>query len=205
MAAMLVGIVLSAVNPELALGGRCSRRRVQVKRQGPIIVALHRRDADADPVLHAQCRGFWIVYNLFLDWKQVVLGFTYILGTWSLIRYHSQEDRAQAGELALQLRRPRRPGGNRGRRRASGRPQRGPYPWLFDYVQVPMQSTMFSLLAFFVASASYRAFRARTVHATLLLVAGCLVMLGPRFHRPLHLGQPVRPRDLAGPDIRLDP
>ncbi|MCD6326698.1 hypothetical protein J7M28_03980 [bacterium] len=54
----------------------------------------------------------------------------------------------------------------------------GIFDFLFKNVHVPMQSTMFSLLAFFVASASYRAFRARTLDAALLLVAGFIVMLG---------------------------
>ena len=40
---------------------------------------------------------------------------------------------------------------------------------MFTYMVAPMQATMFALLAFFVASASYRAFRIRIFEATLLL------------------------------------
>jgi hypothetical protein len=50
--------------------------------------------------------------------------------------------------------------------------------WLWQNIHIPMASTMFSLLAFFIASASYRAFRTRSVEATLLLVAAIIVMLG---------------------------
>ena len=52
-----------------------------------------------------------------------------------------------------------------------------PFMWMFDNVQVPMQSTVFALLAFYVASASFRGFRARSLPATVLLLSALLALL----------------------------
>jgi hypothetical protein len=52
------------------------------------------------------------------------------------------------------------------------------FEWIYRSTFDPLQSTMFSLLAFFVASASYRAFRAKTKEATLLLIAAFIILIG---------------------------
>lgn len=50
--------------------------------------------------------------------------------------------------------------------------------WVYDHIFSPCNSTMFALLAFFIASAAFRAFRARNTEAALLLGAAILVLLG---------------------------
>ncbi len=52
------------------------------------------------------------------------------------------------------------------------------YLWMYDHVFYPCNATMFALLAFFIASAAFRAFRARNTEAALLLGAAILVMIG---------------------------
>ncbi len=51
------------------------------------------------------------------------------------------------------------------------------YVQFFDHIMIPIQATMFSLLAFYIASAAYRAFRARSVLSTILLVAALIIMI----------------------------
>jgi hypothetical protein len=52
------------------------------------------------------------------------------------------------------------------------------FDWFFVNTFTPMQATMFALLAFFIASAAFRAFRVRTVQAALLAITAVLVMIG---------------------------
>jgi hypothetical protein len=59
---------------------------------------------------------------------------------------------------------------------------------IFDNILVPAEATLFSMLAFYIASAAYRAFRVRTWLAAILLVTAFIIMLrmiplpGPLFN-----------------------
>ena len=49
---------------------------------------------------------------------------------------------------------------------------------VFNGIVSPGDSTIYAILAFFIASAAYRAFRARSAEAAILLIAGIICMLG---------------------------
>ena len=51
------------------------------------------------------------------------------------------------------------------------------YSWLYNYILLPSWQTIYTLIIFYMATASYRAFRARTGPAAVMLVAAILVLL----------------------------
>lgn len=53
--------------------------------------------------------------------------------------------------------------------------------WIYEYLFKPLTATMFSMLAFYISSAAFRAFRAKNVEAALLLGTAFIVLLGRTF------------------------
>lgn len=53
-----------------------------------------------------------------------------------------------------------------------------PFWWLYEYAFKPLTATMFAMLAFYVASAAFRAFRAKNIEAILLLGTAFIILLG---------------------------
>jgi hypothetical protein len=119
-----------------------------------------------------------------LNWFAIVSGFTLLLGLDSLTRHHLVRVwRRSSGWvysllLLLSLTATVFLGLYSWFRYASPFALRAPFMWLYTYMIIPLQSTMFASLAFFIVSAAYRAFRVRNFSATLLLTAACLVMIG---------------------------
>lgn len=55
------------------------------------------------------------------------------------------------------------------------------YTFLFEGLQQSMDAAMFSLISFFILSAAYRAFRIRSVEASILMASALVVLLGLSF------------------------
>ncbi|MBK8233250.1 MAG: hypothetical protein IPK72_22415 [Candidatus Eisenbacteria bacterium] len=77
---------------------------------------------------------------------------------------------------------------------AGGTDEGSPFDWLYNNVYVPMQGTMFALLAFYIASAAFRAFRIRSIEAALLALTAIFVMIGRvPVGSAFHLGELLLP------------
>lgn len=117
------------------------------------------------------------------DWMKIISGFALVLGIASVFHVHAVKIRRQApgwgysGVLFAAIVVTMAVGfWSGGESKADG--AQTAFGWLYDYTMVPLQGTMFSILAFFIASAAYRAFRARSPEASVLLVSAVVVMMG---------------------------
>ena len=118
-------------------------------------------------------------------WVRVIYAFAYFLGLYSLLNLHWSRIRIRQAGWGYNLVAIVSFGVmmifvlyNDGLGPFAAQARTGPYQWMFKYVQVACAGTMFSLLAFFISSAAYRTFRARTPEAAILLVSAVIVMLG---------------------------
>lgn len=129
-------------------------------------------------VPHPSVRTF---YDDIQQWVIVIVGATYVLGVANLLRINVEQVRRQArdwpykvvllgGMIAMMA-----IGFSAGTRYLD--PTSG-FTWMYNTFYSPMAATMFSLLAFFIASAAFRAFRIRTFEALLLAIAAFILMIG---------------------------
>jgi hypothetical protein len=112
------------------------------------------------------------------QWAIIVISFSYVLGVANIARLNGQKisrrskDWPFAVPLLLGL------GFMLVAGIFGGIGERTLFNDFFLYAYTPMSGTMFSLLAFFIASAAFRSFRVRTIEAGLLAAAAVIVMLG---------------------------
>jgi hypothetical protein len=117
-------------------------------------------------------------------WMQIISGFAMVLGLASLFQVHTVKIKRQVPGwgysvilfLAMLVTVAVGLFWSKGETTANG--VQTAFGWIYSYTMVPLQATMFSILAFFIASAAYRAFRARSREAALLLTAAVVVMMG---------------------------
>jgi hypothetical protein len=124
-------------------------------------------------------------FTLFFD---IIAVFAFFLGGGNLLRVHitklAQRKRdwpysiATAAGFLLVLAAGLFKIGNPGTIAASVNAEGSLFAAIYTNVFSPLGSTMYALLAFYVASASYRAFRAKNREATILLVAAFIILLG---------------------------
>jgi hypothetical protein len=118
------------------------------------------------------------MYSEILDWMQIIFVFTLLVGVITMLKIHLGKISKQqkdwpysiltiAGIVIVAF-----------LGFTFGTDWGSPFLWVFMNIQVPMQSTMFALLAFYVASAAYRGFRFRNKEAAVLLITALIIMLG---------------------------
>ena len=129
-------------------------------------------------VPHPAVRDF---YDDIQQWVIVIVGATYVLGVANLLRINMVQVSKRspdwpykivllAGLLGMMA-----IGFSEGVAYSNDGSK---FQWMYNRVYSPMSATMFALLAFFIASAAFRAFRIRSFEALLLAIAAFILMIG---------------------------
>lgn len=117
-------------------------------------------------------------YSAILSWMQIIFACALVVGIGAVLKNHIVRLQRRPGERlysvvllvavivmsALGF--------------SGGIDQGSSFLWVFNHLQAPMQATVFSLLAFYVTSAAFRGFRARSVESSILIIAGLIVLIG---------------------------
>ncbi len=156
-----------------------------MKRQIPIIITFVVGSVLVLSVFFPPAEAWGENFSIFFD---IIAVFAFFLGGGNLIRIHSRKVLKRQKDwafsvitvsgfilmLAAGLFKIANPGGISADVAASGSLFQMMYIWIFN----PLGATMYALLAFYVASASYRAFRIKNIDSTILLVAAFIILLG---------------------------
>lgn len=127
-------------------------------------------------------------FSIYFD---IIAVFAFVLGGGNLVKIHADKIYKQAkgwgysvvclvgffATLVIGLFKLHNPEGIAGDLSAQG----SYFQLIYAFIFKPLAATMFALLAFYVASASYRAFRAKNLEATVLLVSAFIILLGRTF------------------------
>jgi hypothetical protein len=130
----------------------------------------------------------------------VIAGFTFLLGVYNLVHIHGNKVRRRrtdwphslaffAGFLAMTVFAfwkdwqswfggPRAPSWVNDTNPANAARPHDVYTFLFEGFLRNLEATMFSILAFYIVSAAYRAFRIRTGEAAVLMIVALILMMG---------------------------
>lgn len=119
-----------------------------------------------------------LVNGEILEWATIVYAFALILGSISLWNTHARKIRQRLSGWPYSLVTLGTLVAVTGLGVWKGVEEGTPVSAIYNSVNAPLASTMFALLAFFIASAAFRAFRARNVEATLLLATALVMMIG---------------------------
>jgi hypothetical protein len=120
-------------------------------------------------------------YDDIQQWVIIVVAFTYVLGMANIMRINLKQIGARSKDwpykvaLVAGVVITMAVGFSEGTKYLDDGTR---FSWIYNTFYSAMSATMFSLLAFFIASAAFRAFRVRTVEAFLLAVAAFILMLG---------------------------